>query len=307
MALNLVRNGVPLLVFDACRQRAEEAFTPALVAADLRQLAEQCSCIIFCLPNAEACQQVLFGSERGGGLVVHLKPGHLVIDCGTSHPLWTQETERRLKEKDITFLDAPISGMVAKAEAGTLTIMVGGDKRAFDEVEPVLKMMGKEVEYLGASGNGQLTKMLNNVLFNVSVAAMAEVLPVATRLGLDPRQFCNVVSKGSGQSFGFDAFANLVLGRNFEPGRGGYPLEAAFKDMQAFEELMHNRLDRTELTPVVGGAMKTYMEALASGLGMEHKGAMVKVWEAQLDVEVRQPGGPPQRSFPELGKPTTLQ
>jgi len=135
-----------------------------------------------------------------------------------------------------------------------------------------------------------------------------------------------VVSKGSGQSFGFDAFANLVLGRNFEPGRGGYPLEAAFKDMQAFEELMHNRLDRTELTPVVGGAMKTYMEvrlfcfspllvsplkrstqALASGLGMEHKGAMVKVWEAQLDVEVRQPGGPPQRSFPELGKPTTLQ
>jgi len=64
MALNLVRNGVPLLVFDACRQRAEEAFTPALVAADLRQLAEQCSCIIFCLPNAETCQQVCFSSSK---------------------------------------------------------------------------------------------------------------------------------------------------------------------------------------------------------------------------------------------------
>ena len=109
-----------------------------------------------------------------------------MVDCGTSHPVWTQETERRLREMGITFLDAPVSGMVAKAEAGTLSIMVrapppparamrtiyrtctqlhmqvGGDRRAFEVVEPALRAMGKEVTFLGASGNGQLTKMVRN-------------------------------------------------------------------------------------------------------------------------------------------------
>lgn len=297
MALNLSRKGFALLVYDACLARVEETFPPSQVAAGgLRQLAQECDRIIFCLPDYTILQRVLFGSssasssssadEGDRGLVAFLKPGHVLVDCGTSHPVWTQETERRLREMGITFLDAPVSGMVAKAEAGTLSIMVGGDRSAFEVVEPALWAMGKEVTFLGASGNGQLTKMLNNVLFNVSIAAMAEILPVATRLGLDPQQFSEVVGKGSGQSFGFDSFAGLVLARNFEAGKGGYPLAAAFKDMQTFEELVHARLQADHLPSVVAGTMQTYKEALDKGYGAEHKGAMVKVWEERFGVQV---------------------
>jgi 3-hydroxyisobutyrate dehydrogenase-like beta-hydroxyacid dehydrogenase len=169
-----------------------------------------------------------------------------------------------------------------RAEAGTLAVMAGGDEEAFRKVQPLLRMIGERVTYVGGPGNGQLTKMINNVLFNISCAAMAEALPMAVRLGLDAEQVCAAVSAGSGQSFGFDFFSRLALRRDFTP---GYPMAAAYKDMAVLAEMA----DRHGIpAPVASAARQTYERALRMGLGGENKGAMIKVWEEALGLEVKQ-------------------
>jgi 3-hydroxyisobutyrate dehydrogenase-like beta-hydroxyacid dehydrogenase len=140
--------------------------------------------------------------------------------------------------------------------------------------------MGSTVVHMGPPGTGQLTKMVNNVLYNVSVAAMAEMLPLAASLGLDPQSVRRVVSSGSGQSFGFDYFSERVLEGRFHE---GYPMGKAFKDMLAISEHA-NRLKAP--MPVVSGALQTYRQALAEGYGEEAKGAMIKVWERVMGVDL---------------------
>ena len=159
--------------------------------------------------------------------------------------------------------------------------MVGGDEDAFNEVKPALEAIGKVVVHMGASGLGQLTKAANNVLYNISCAAMAEMLPFAVRLGLDPEKVCQVVSTGSGQSFGFDFFSDLALDGNFSI---GYPMGSAFKD---FMTVMGRASGLQVPLPVVSAAMQPYSMALAQGLGSESKGAMIKVWEQVMGAEAR--------------------
>ena len=162
--------------------------------------------------------------------------------------------------------------------------MVGGDEGACAAVRRLLEAMAETIVYMGASGNGQLMKMTNNVLFNISCAAMAEILPLAARMGLDPEKVCSVVRTGTGQSYGFDFFAPLVLDRNFMP---GYPMESAYKDMSTVMEISSTyKLP----IPVTAAAVHTYQMALAEGLGGENKGAMTKVWEKIMGVKVTSKG-----------------
>ena len=282
MAGNLLEKGFDLRVCDVRQPAVDELVARGARAAEnIRALGAPCNRIVFSLPDVATVEAVV--SELGPAL----KPGHILIDCGTTHPDATRRLATELEREGITFLDAPVSGMPAGAEAGTLTIMVGGEEKAFQEVGPILNAMGEKVVYMGRSGNGQLTKMTNNVLYNIACAALAEMLPLAVSAGLDPEKICQVVSSGSGQSFAFDYFAPLVLQRDFSR---GYALESAYKDMATVIELA---LQQHFPAPVATGAMHTYQLALARGLGKESKGAMVKVWEEVLGVEVKasQEGG----------------
>jgi 3-hydroxyisobutyrate dehydrogenase-like beta-hydroxyacid dehydrogenase len=223
-------------------------------------------------------EDVLFGQS---GMAAVLNPGQMVIDCGTIHPLKTREFAKALKEKGIIFLDAPVSGMEARAKAGTLTIMVGGEQSAFQKVKPVLEAMGNIIIYAGPSGNGQMMKLINQIMFNIHCAAIAELLPLAVKMGLDPEQTVTVARTGTGQCFALENFAPLILKRDFGP---GYPLADAYKDMVHIAEISsHNRIP----LPVTAAATMTYQMALDQGLGRENKGAMIKVWEKLLGVEVK--------------------
>jgi len=284
MALRLLKVGFSLAVHDlrpdAVAELAAEGVRPAgaRAAKDAAELARDCRTIALSLPDTAAVESVLLGS---GGLGSRLAAGTVVIDFGTTHPLFTRRAAAEMAERGVTLLDAPVSGMAERAEAGTLTVMVGGDEEMFERARPVFEAVGEKVVYMGAPGNGQLAKMTNNVLFNISCAAMAEILPMAVKMGLDAEKICSVVSSSTGQSRGFDFFSALVLARDFVP---GYPMESARKDMDAVMEIARE----LELPlPVTSGAMETYEAALAQGLGGENKGAMVKVWEAATDVEVR--------------------
>ena len=125
---------------------------------------------------------------------------------------------------------------------------MGGEEEIYEQVKPLLSAMGDKVTLMGKTGSGQLAKMANNVLFNVSIAAMAEMLPLAKRLGVDPERLARAVSAGSGQSFGFDFFAPLVLKRDFGT---GYPLQSAYKDMQVIREMADSQ--EIELPPIISG------------------------------------------------------
>jgi 3-hydroxyisobutyrate dehydrogenase-like beta-hydroxyacid dehydrogenase len=279
MAINLIKAGFPLKFF-ARRKEVVEQMTAqgGKALPSLKGLARGSTWIIFCLPDTETVESVLFGKE---GIADVLKPAQVVIDCGTIHPMATRKFAETLKGRGVPFLDAPISGMEARAKAGTLTIMVGGEKAIFEQVRPALEAMGNKIIYAGASGNGQMMKLINQVLFDIHCAAIAELLPMAVKMGLDPEQTCEVIRAGTGQCFAIDNFGPLILEGNFGP---GYPLAGAYKDMVHVAEI--SSAYRIPL-PVTAATMVIYQMALDQGLGRENKGAMIKVWERLLGVQVR--------------------
>ena len=279
MAARLLANDVDLQVYDihpdACQKLVDDG---AVVAENVASLGRSCKRVILSLPDVHVVEQVLFGAE---GLVSALAPGSIVIDCGTTHPDKTHQMAALLADVSMALLDAPVSGMETRAAEGTLTIMVGGAEQAFAACEPLFDVLGELVLHMGPSGAGQLMKMTNNVLYNISIAAMAEMLPLAVRLGLDPEKVCQVVSTGSGQSFGFDYHSQRALLGQYDQ---GYPMASAYKDMTTLFERAN---EQHAPMPVASGAMQTYRMALAAGFGDEAKVAMIKVWERLLDVKVR--------------------
>lgn len=287
MALNVQKrlSSPPLIVWD--RRQDARGVTAAKAAGcraatSLADLAASCDVVVLCLPDSVTVESVLF--DAPDALAHHLPPGALVIDCSTTHPDTARKAAARLR---CGFVDAPVTGERAKAEQGTLTAMVGGSSACFRAARPVIDSFAREVVHVGGPGHGQTAKALNNCLYNVSVAAMAEVLPLAERLGLDVEALCRVVCSGTGQSFGFGKFAPLVRARAFDAPRHGYPMGAAFKDMQVVRDAAGSVGASLN---VVDAARRTYEAALAAGLGSQHKGAMVKVWEDRLGVVVRATG-----------------
>jgi 3-hydroxyisobutyrate dehydrogenase-like beta-hydroxyacid dehydrogenase len=278
IALNLIKSGDALLVVDrtdqafaALRERGAACSTNAadLAGADL---------IFLCLPNGKVVRNLLLGD---GGLVGHLRPGQAIVDLSTITLSTTDEVARRLGEKGVEFLDAPISGMEARAVDGTLTVMCGGPRATFDRVAPYLNLIGNKVLYMGPAGSGQLTKLINQLLFDINAAALGEILPMAVKMGLDPDLVGEVVNSGTGRSYASEFFVPRILRRHFTD---GYPLGQAYKDLVSGTELGASQCIPM---PVLAAATATYQSALLRGHGDQDKGAMVRVYEELLGVEVK--------------------
>ncbi len=212
------------------------------------------------------------------------KSGLIIVDSGTTAYFQTLGFAQRLRDRKIVFADAPVTGMEARAQAGNLTIMFGGDKKIFDLLRPAFGAIGEEVVHMGQVGAGQLGKLVNNLLFNVNIAALAEILPMAAKLGLPPEKVSQVITTGTGRSFAAEFFIPLILENRFDQ---GYSLQNAYKDMTCAAELSayHNIP-----LPLTHSAATTYQMALAEGYGNENKGAMVKVFERLMSVEFRRSG-----------------
>jgi len=279
MAVNLVKAGYRLTVYDIRSDPVKDlVFSGASSARNPAEVAKNADCILLSLPDEHVVEDVTFGQD---GLIRGLSPGSIVVDLSTIDYLTTLRIEETLRGRGIPFIDAPVTGMEARAKEGTLTIMVGGDPKAADKIRPILTVLGNTIVYMGKTGNGQLTKLVNQLLFNISAAALAEILPMAVKLGLDPEAVCRVLTTGTGRTFALEFFAPHILQDNFKP---GYPLIKAYKDMISAAEISSK--EKIPL-PVLSAAMQTYQLALAQGLGDENKGAMIKVWERVLGVEVR--------------------
>ena len=279
MALNMLKAGFAMRVYDI-NPAAVEFLVKAGAAAGTSpaDVAGQVDRLFLSLPDTEIVEQALFGEK---GAAEGAKPGTAVIDLSTIGYIPTLEIDRRLKEKGIRFSDAPVSGMEARAREGKITVMFGGEEALFTEVKPALDAIGNQIVYMGPIGSGQLTKLINQLLFNISCAGLAEVLPMAAKLGLDPAKVAQVVTTGTGRSFAAEFFIPLTLQDKFDE---GYPVKAAYKDMISAAEISaHKGIP----LPVVNATAVTFQMAIAEGFGSLSKGGLIKVFEKLLGTAFR--------------------
>jgi 3-hydroxyisobutyrate dehydrogenase-like beta-hydroxyacid dehydrogenase len=282
IALNLLKSGAALVVND----RSDQSFgifreRGAIGSTDIADLADA-DIIFLCLPNGKVVHDIVLGD---GGLIGRLKPGQIVVDLSTITHSMTHVVARALSAHGIAFLDAPISGMEARAVDGTLTVMCGGEREVFDRVKPLLDHIGNKILFMGPAGSGQLTKLINQLLFDINAAALAEILPMAVKLGLNADLVGEVINSGTGRSYASEFFVPRILQRHFSD---GYPMAHAYKDLVSGAELGANHCVPM---PVLAAATATYQTALLKGHGEKDKGAMVQVFEELLGVQVRTRSG----------------
>jgi len=282
MALNFLKADCQTSVFDIdsravdflVENGAEACQTPA-------QMAKQCEVLFLSLPDTDIVEQTIFGKT---GLIKAAHKDMLIVDLSTISYLRSVDMAARLSPMNIFFCDAPVSGMEARAKEASLTIMVGGQKKVFDRICPLLEIIGDTVLHMGPVGSGQLTKLVNQLLFDINAAGLAEVLPMAAKLGLDPAKVCRIITTGTGRSFAAEFFTPLTLKNRFDK---GYPLKSAYKDLTSAAEISSRHKIPLPLTQAT---TNIFQMALAQGLGSENKGALIKVFEKFLDVEFRKKG-----------------
>jgi 3-hydroxyisobutyrate dehydrogenase len=199
MAVHLARRW-PLVVWNRTAARAA-GFAErhgARAAATPREAARGAEVVITCLPTSREVEGLLEGSD---GLLAGLARDSLLLDCTSGDPATSRRIADRLAERDISFADAPVSGGTNGAEAGTLTVMVGGDAATFRRAQPFLAAFGKRIEHLGPVGSGHAMKAVNNALLAVNILAVGEGLAALARSGVRPRKALEVLNASSGRSF----------------------------------------------------------------------------------------------------------
>lgn len=209
--------GDPVVAFDRDAERLAGCGIRPL--ASVAELVAAVDVVLLSLPDSTVIEPVVLGD---GGVLEHCRPGQVVVDLSTAAPESTQRIAATLAEREVAYLDAGISGGAKAAEAGTLTIMVGGPEEALDRVRPVLDRFAAKVFHMGPSGAGHIAKLLNNFLNGVSLAATAEVMVAAKQSGLDLAQFLDVLNSSSGVNFAtLNRFPHIIEGDYLEGGLSG--------------------------------------------------------------------------------------
>ena len=223
--------GLPIRGFDVS---AEQAARSGIEAADsVAELAADVDVLFLSLPDSSVIESVVYGDA---GVLASARDGTVVVDLSTASPPSTVRIGSDLGARGVTFLDAGISGGAAAAEKGALTLMVGGPPEALDRVRPILETFSTGVHHMGASGTGHVTKVLNNFLNGVSLAATAEVMLAARQAGLDMARFLEVVNSSSGVNFAtLNRFPRIIEGDYLE---GGLTSKLMAKDLRLYLEYL---------------------------------------------------------------------
>jgi 3-hydroxyisobutyrate dehydrogenase len=231
MTRRLVAAGILVVGYDV---RVGQAAAAGVVAAEeLGDVCDGTEAVLLSLPDSRAVESVVFGARPSAdGLLAFARPGQVIIDLSTSAPSSTQRIHAAFAERGIEYLDAGISGGAAAAAQGTLTIMVGGSAAALRSVRWVLGPIAAKIVLMGASGAGHSTKLLNNFLNAVTLAATAEVMVAARKAGLDLATVLDVINSSSGVSYAStNRFPHIIKGNYLE---GGLTSNLMTKDVVAY-------------------------------------------------------------------------
>lgn len=279
MAKNLLKAGYSLTVYDIRPEPVKEVVAAgAQEGKSSKDVAEKSEVVITMLPNSPEVKEAVLGDE---GVLDGAKAGVILIDMSSIAPLVSKEVGAKLAEKGVEMLDAPVSGGEPKAIDGTISIMVGGKKEVFEQVEDILKVMGASAVLVGDIGSGNTTKLANQIIVALNIAAMSEAMVLATKAGVDPEKVYNAIRGGLAGSTVLDAKVPLALKGNFKP---GFRIELHIKDLQ-------NALDTAHKigvpVPLASGVMEVMQALKVDGKAGDDHGGIIQFYEKLAKVEVR--------------------
>ena len=278
MAKNLLKAGYALTVYDKFAKMDDLVALGATAATSNKDVAACCDVVVTMLPNSLNVKEAVLGKD---GVSDGARPGTIVVDMSSIAPDAAQEICAALKAKGVAMLDAPVSGGEPKAIDGTLAIMVGGDATSFATVKPVLEAMGGSVVLVGTIGAGNVTKLANQIIVALNIAAVAEAFVLATKAGVDPEAVFNAIKGGLAGSTVMNAKIPLILDGNFNPGGR---VELHTKDLQNVLDTGH-RLNVP--LPLTASVMEIFQALISDDMrGLDHC-AIVRYYEKLAKVEVR--------------------
>jgi len=278
MAKNLLKAGYALTVYDKFAKTDDLTALGANGAASNREVAEKSDVIITMLPNSPHVKEAVLGA---GGVIEGCRPGQIVIDMSSIAPAASQEIGAALKAKGVAFLDAPVSGGEPKAIDGTLAIMVGGDSQTFTAVKPILEKMGASVVLVGDIGAGNVTKLANQIIVALNIAAVSEAFVLASKAGVDPVKVLDAIKGGLAGSAVMNAKVPMILDGNFKP---GFRIELHIKDLQNALDTGHNL---NVPLPLTANVMETLQALAVDGMKANDHSAIVRFYEKLAQIEVR--------------------
>jgi 3-hydroxyisobutyrate dehydrogenase len=267
MALNLLKAGYPLTVWNRTRSKMDELIAMgAYGASSPKEVAERSDVVITMVTDSPDVEDVLLGSN---GVIHGGKPGLIVIDMSTISPLVTRRISGELAKKGIRMLDAPVSGGEKGAREATLSIMVGGPRDAFEECLPIFECLGKKITYMGTTGMGQTAKLCNQVICALNIQAVCEGLMLGATAGLDVRRLLEAVSAGAASSWMLLNLGPKMIERDFKP---GFKIRHQQKDLRLALELA------AELKlPLPGTALVQQMLRIAEAEGLGEEGTQAAI------------------------------
>jgi 2-hydroxy-3-oxopropionate reductase len=225
MALNLIKGGHELFVYDKHTMPQDVRAAGATVCEASKAVAERAEIIIVMVPDTPDVKAVLFDPD---GVAAGLEPGKLVVDMSSISPIETKLFAAEINKLGCDYLDAPVSGGEVGAQAASLTIMVGGPERAFARMKPLFDLMGQNVTLVGGNGDGQTTKVANQIIVALTIEAVGEALLFAASAGADPAKVRQALMGGFASSRILEVHGERMLKRNFDP---GFRIELHQKDL----------------------------------------------------------------------------
>jgi 2-hydroxy-3-oxopropionate reductase len=277
MALHLVNKGHALTVYT--RSQVPEAITAAggVRVDSAAAVAREAEVIFTMVPDTPDVEAVLFGK---GGVAEGIGKGKVVVDMSSISPMATKAFAKRINALGADYIDAPVSGGEVGAKAGTLTIMCGGDAAVFERVKPLLECMGKNITLVGGNGDGQTTKVANQIIVALNIAAVSEALVFASKAGADPAKVREALMGGFAASRILEVHGERMIKRTFNP---GFRIKLHQKDLGL---ALQGARELGVALPQTASAAQLMQACAAHGLGELDHSALVQALEIMAEHPV---------------------
>ena len=271
MVRNLMKAGYEVAVYNRTKSKADAVVAEGALWCDsAAQCAAGRDAVITIVGYPKDVEEVYFGE---GGVIAHADPGTCLIDMTTTSPKLAVRIYENGKKKGLPVLDAPVTGGDAGAKAGTLTILVGGDQETFEKCRPLFEAMGKNIYYEGKAGNGQHTKMCNQIAIAGALSGACEALTYAKAVGMDPARMLESISTGAAGSAQLSNVASRILKDDYAP---GFFIKHFIKDMKLADEEAVNAGAHLGVLEYV---LNMYQELETEGCGDLGTQALIKYYE----------------------------